>query len=67
MTRWEHMLVTLIPKEPEPEGFKTCTLCHNNLPQSDFYKSEHKRTSRCKTCYRALVKQRTEKLNEARR
>lgn len=46
---------------------KTCTLCNKTLPITDFYFTEHKTTSRCKPCYRSLVKQRTEKLNASSR
>ncbi len=69
MTPWEHMLSGLVYVEMETAApnDKTCTRCHQTLPLTEFYRNEHKIVSRCKTCYKAQVKQRKEKLNEASR
>ena len=65
MTPWERIVAafTGVEMNPAAPAVKTCTLCNKTLPLTDFYFSEHKTTSRCKPCYRSLVKQRTEKLN----
>lgn len=59
MTRWEQILEAFVLREPPPDGYRTCTLCRATLPLTNFYRNEHKWTTRCKPCYKQLVKERS--------
>ena len=69
MTPWEHIVASFVGVKMDAAAstHKTCTRCKRELPLSEFYRNEHKLVSRCKPCYRALVKQNTERMNEASR
>lgn len=69
MTPWERIVTSFasVKMDTTPPVFKICTLCNRELPLSEFYRNEHKIVSRCKPCYKMLVKQNRERVNEANR